>query len=110
MSMGLQVIDESAHPGSPALVVCPEGDVFIDALENRTARLSAGNERVDGRGPLIVDRTVVFRHRVLTVALLSDLDSHHWITAFVDISHLIGAILRRVIDCGAGNQSRVPHG
>ena len=38
MSVGLQVIDESAHPGSPALVVHPKGDVFIDAFENRAAQ------------------------------------------------------------------------
>src|SRR6516225_3411825 len=110
MSMGLQVIDESAQPGSPALVVRPKGDVFIDAFENRATQLSVGSQLVDGIRPLAEERTIVLRHGVLTVAFLPDLNSHHRITALVDVRNLIGAILGRVINRRAGNQRRVPHG
>ena len=92
------------------MVVGPERDVFVHAFENRAAQPGVGSQLVNGVCPLAVDRAVVFRHRVFPVAFLSDLNSHHRITALVDVSNFIGAILGRVINRRAGDQRRVPHG
>ena len=109
MPVGFQVIDESRHPGSAALVVRPKGDVFINAFENRTAQFGAGSQLVNGVRPLAIERAVVFRHRVLAVAFLAHLDSHDRITALVDVRDFVGGIVGRAINDRDRNQRRMAH-
>src|SRR6516225_7506590 len=91
MTVGFQVIDESFQPGSASLLVCPKGDVFIDAFENWTAQLG------------------VWRH-VFAVAFFPDFNSRHRITTLVNVGNLIGAIFGSVINRRTCNQRRMAHG
>src|ERR1700691_4691342 len=110
MSVGLEVIDKSLHPGSASLIVRPQGDVLVDAFENRAAQPGAGRQLVDRIRHLNVDGAIIFRRHVLAVALLPDLNSHHWITTLVNVGNLIGAIFRSVINRRTCNQRGMAHG
>src|SRR5580704_14740618 len=110
MSVGLEVIDKSLHPGSASLIVRPQGDVLVDAFENRAAQPGAGRQLVDCIRHLNVDGAIVFRRHVLAVALLPDLNSHDWITTLVNVGNLIGAVFGSVINRRTCNQRRMPHG
>src|SRR5580698_750028 len=109
MSMGLKVINKSLHPGSASLIVRPQGDVLVDAFENRAAQPGAGRQLVDRIRHLNVDGAIIFRRHVLAVALLPDLNSHHWITTLVNIGNLIGAVFGSVINRRTCNQRRMSH-
>src|ERR1700683_1036515 len=110
MSVGLEVIDKSLHPGSASLIVRPQGDVLVDAFENRAAQPGAGRNLVSRIRHLNVDGAIIFRRHVLAVALLPDFNSHHWITTLVNVRNLIGAIFGSVINCRTCNQRRMAHG
>ena len=103
MTMGFQVIDESLHPGSAALLVRPERDVFIHAFKNRAAQLGAGRQLVDGIRHLNVDGAIIFRRHVFAVALFPDFNSHHGIATLVNVGNFIRAIFGSVIDRRACN-------
>src|SRR5439155_2726859 len=72
-SVRLQVVDEAAHPGGPALLVGPYLDVFADALEDGPAKFCLRNQAMNRSGELQVKRGVVFRLAILTVRLLAHL-------------------------------------
>ncbi len=69
----LQIIYKSAHPRRPTLGIRPYSNIFIDAFENGPSQFEFGINFVNGRGPLKVKRTVIFRHGVFAVGFLAHL-------------------------------------
>ncbi len=49
---------------------------------------------MQGRGPLQVQRSVIFRREVLAIRLLSHFDIRNWITPFLEIGDLRSGVFR----------------
>ena len=101
--VGFEIVHKAAHPGSSALRVGPDRDVFIYTLENRSSELQLGINLVNGRGPLDVERAVVFWESVLSVGFFTHLDSGNGVAAFFDIGDLRGGIVGCAVEHGDGN-------
>ena len=60
------------------------------------------------RRPLHVKRGIIFRKHVLTVRFFAHFHVGNWIAAFLQISHLRGRVVRRVVQQGHRNHGRQP--
>src|SRR5207245_9384044 len=58
---------------------------------------------MNGRSPLNVKRSVVFRHAVLAIRIFSHLDIADGVATLLNVGNLSGGIFRRAVKEGDGN-------
>ena len=72
--MSLQIIQKAPEPGSAALGIRPDFNVFGHAFENWTTKLVLGIYAMQRGGELQIKSGIIFRLHVLAVRLFSHFD------------------------------------
>ncbi len=96
--MLLQIIQEARGPGNLTIRVGPNLDVFIYALKRWTAQFQIWIQPMQCRGPLDVQRGVIFGQHVLPIGFFTHLDVRNWISALLQISELSGSVVGSVVE------------